>query len=284
MEKMNLITISDLTFDYGRKNRKVFDNFSLTFERGSIYGLLGKNGTGKSTLLYLMCGLLRARSGSITFAGSNVARRLPSVLSDIFIVPEEFDLPKVSFSSYVKANEVFYPKFSREVLDTCLQHFDMDININLGELSMGQKKKAFMCFALATNTSLLLMDEPTNGFDIPSKSQMRKVIASGMNDERTIIISTHQVRDVENLLDRVVMLDRGEVLVDKTCMELTEKLYFAEQPLSVPTDDALYVQQSLNGNSVVLENCEGEEGNLNLELLFNAMLTNREKMTEIINK
>ena len=284
MEEMKLITINGMTFDYGRKNRKVFDNFSLTFERGSIYGLLGKNGTGKSTLLYLMCGLLRARTGSITFNGHDVTRRQPSVLSDIFIVPEEFDLPKVTLSSYVKANEVFYPKFSHDVLDTCLKHFDMDININLGELSLGQKKKAFMCFALATNTSLLLMDEPTNGFDIPSKSQMRKVIASGMNDERTIIISTHQVRDVENLLDRVVMIDRGEVLIDKTCMELTEKFCFAEQPLSEPTDDSLYVQQSLNGNSVIMENREGEESNLNLELLFNAMLSNREKMTEIINK
>ena len=138
--------------------------------------------------------------------------------------------------------------------------------------------------AMVCEPELLMMDEPTNGFDIPSKSQMRKVIASGMNDERTIIISTHQVRDVENLLDRVVMLDRGEVLIDKTCMELTEKFCFAEQPLSEPTDDSLYVQQSLNGNSVIMENREGEESNLNLELLFNAMLSNREKMTEIINK
>lgn len=167
-----------------------------------MYGLLGKNGTGKSTLLYLMCGLLRPKSGSVTFCGSEMSRRQPSALQEIFIVPEEFTLPAVTLAQYVKYNAQFYPRFSNEILNNCLRDFEMDGNLRLNELSMGQKKKAFMSFALATNTRLLLMDEPTNGFDIPSKSQMRKVIASNMSDEKTIVVSTHQVRDVESARPR----------------------------------------------------------------------------------
>ena len=158
----------------------------------------------------------------------------------------------------------------------------MDRNINLGELSMGQKKKVFISFALAANTSLLLMDEPTNGLDIPSKSQLRKVMASAMSDDRTIVISTHQVRDVENLLERITIIDGGKVLLNKSCMEITDRLYFAEQLASEPTNGAVYVQSSVYGNSVIMPNKYGEESKLNLETLFNAMLCEKERMSEIL--
>ena len=149
---------------------------------------------------------------------------------------------------------------------------------------MGQKKKAYMCFALAANTSLLLMDEPTNGLDIPSKSQFRKVIASGMTEEKSVVVSTHQVRDIDRLLDQVVVIDGNEVLLNRSVVDITDKLLFAEQGMNEPTDDALFVQPSVHGNSVIWPNLAGEESPLNLELLFNALLTEREKIQAIFNE
>ena len=281
-----MIKAEHLTFGYG-KNKQVFNDFNLEIEKGKIVGLLGKNGTGKSTLLYIICGLLKPSNGNVTIKGIDIRRRLPQTLSDIYLVPEEFDLPNLSMKQFVKLNSSFYPNFSNETLNTCLNDFDLGMDINLSELSMGQKKKAYMCFALATNTSLLLMDEPTNGLDIPSKSQFRKVIASGMTDEKTIIISTHQVRDIDRLLDHITIIDGTEVLLDKSVKEITDRLYFCEQSMNEPTeptDGALFIQPSVQGNSIIMENKFGEESPMNLEVLFNAILAERNKIQEVFNK
>ena len=279
-----MIEVKNLSFSYGKKKQSVFNDFSLTLDKGSVYGLLGKNGTGKSTLLYLMTGLLRPQAGQVLYKGVDVSMRYPLTLQDMFLVPEEFALPSVSLKRYLKLNTPFYPNFSNELLNACLHDFDMNEDIHLGELSMGQKKKAFMCFALATNTSLLVMDGPSNGLDIPSKRQFRKVIASGMTDEKAVIISTHQVRDIDSLLDHVVIIDGTRVLLNEPVKTICEKLYFAEQGMNEPTDTALYVQPSVQGNSVIFPNAHNEETNLNLEVLFNAMLTEREKMQFLFNK
>ena len=279
-----MIDVNKVSFSYGRKKSKVLDGFSMQLEKGAVYGLLGKNGTGKSTLLYLMAGLLRPQSGQVLYKGAEVVKRDPSLLQDMFLVPEEFALPSVSLKQYVKLNAPFYPNFSDELLRSCLRDFDMNEDIHLGELSMGQKKKAFMCFALATNTSLLMMDEPSNGLDIPSKSQFRKVIASGMTDDKAVIISTHQVRDIDSLLDHVLIMDGSELLLNESVASICEKLYFAEQGMNEPTDDALYVQPSVQGNSVILPNTYGEESKMNLEVLFNAMLAERVKMQQMFNR
>ena len=279
-----MIDVNNVSFSYGRKKSKVLDGFSMQLEKGAVYGLLGKNGTGKSTLLYLMAGLLRPQTGKVLYKGAEVTKRYPNILQDMFLVPEEFALPNVSLKQYVKLNAPFYPNFSDELLRNCLRDFDMNEDIHLGELSMGQKKKAFMCFALATNTSLLMMDEPSNGLDIPSKSQFRKVIASGMTDEKAVIISTHQVRDIDSLLDHVLIMDGSELLLNESVANICEKLYFAEQGMNEPTDDALYVQASVQGNSVILPNTYGEESKMNLEVLFNAMLAERVKMQAMFNR
>ena len=279
-----MIDVNQVSFSYGRKKSKVLDGFSMQLEKGAVYGLLGKNGTGKSTLLYLMAGLLRPQTGKVCYKGVDVTLRRPSTLQDMFLVSEEFALPSVSLKQYVKLNAPFYPNFSDELLRSCLREFDMNEDIHLGELSMGQKKKAFMCFALATNTSLLMMDEPSNGLDIPSKSQFRKVIASGMTDEKAVIISTHQVRDIDSLLDHVLIMDRSELLLNESVSNICEKLYFAEQSMNEPTDNALYVQPSVQGNSVILPNTSSEESKMNLEVLFNAMLAERVKMQAMFNR
>ena len=216
-----MIEIKNVTFGYN-KCYNVLQDFSLQFKKGGIYGLLGKNGTGKSTLLYLMTGLLRPRQGEVRVDGMLASKRLPEMMQEIFIVPEEYDLPRISLLQYVRSLKPFYPKFSDELLARCLSGFDMTPLIDLGSLSMGQKKKVYMCIALATNTDYLLMDEPTNGLDILSKSQFRKVVIEGMTEDKTIIISTHQVHDVERMLDHVCIIEPNKVLLDAPLVEKDE--------------------------------------------------------------
>ena len=218
-----MIEVNNVTFGYN-KYYNVLQDFSLQFKKGGVYGLLGKNGTGKSTLLYLMMGLLRPKQGEVRVDGMLASNRLPEVLREMFIVPEEYDLPRISLKQYVKSLKPFYPNFSDDLLERCLAGFDMTMDINLGALSMGQKKKVYMCVALATNTQYLLMDEPTNGLDILSKSQFRKVVIESMSEEKTIIISTHQVHDVERMLDHVCIIEPNKVLLDAPLVEGDEPI------------------------------------------------------------
>ena len=255
-----MIEVSNISFKYAGQKDLVFDDFSLRLEENNIYGLLGKNGTGKSTLLYLVSGLLRPKKGQ-----------------EIFIVPEEFDLPMMSLQEYVKINRPFYPRFSQEVLENCLNDFELTIDLKLNALSMGQKKKVFMSFALAAGTRLLLMDEPTNGLDIPSKSQFRKVVAQYMTEDRTLIISTHQVHDVESLLDHILILSQQKLLLDASVAGITDKYVF-EYRLPDQMDDALYAEPSLQGNAVIApRKADSGETQVNLELLFNAVTQGRIK-------
>ena len=207
-----MIDISNVTFEY-RKGKPVLKDFSLSFPQGGVYGLLGKNGTGKSTLLYLISGLLRPRHGEVRVDGMLSANRQPQMLREIFLVPEEYDLPSVSLKSYTRALKSFYPRFSDELLRKCIEVFDLEMDMQLGTLSMGHKKKVYMCVALATVTRVLLMDEPTNGLDILSKSQFRKAVVQGMDEDKTVLVSTHQVHDVERLLDHVTIINGNQVLM-----------------------------------------------------------------------
>lgn len=221
-----MLQIQNVTYGYNAMHN-VLENFSLQYDEPGIYGLLGKNGTGKSTLLYLIMGLLCPKQGEITFNGVNTQNRLPETLQEMFIVPEEYNLPSIPLPAYLKVLRPFYPNFDEQLMVKLLEMFDMlhvngatlDENgipkINLGALSMGQKKKVYMCIALAARTKLLLMDEPTNGLDIPSKSQFRKVVAHGMRDDQIVVISTHQVRDVETLLDHVTIIEQNAVLLNE---------------------------------------------------------------------
>ena len=256
-----MIEVNNISFKYAGQKGLVFDDFSLALEQNNIYGLLGKNGTGKSTLLYLISGLLRPKKGSVAFDGVETRLRRPETLSEIFIVPEEFDLPSMSLEQYVKINEPFYPRFSRDVLENCLNDFELTTDLKLNALSMGQKKKVFMSFALAANTRLLLMDEPTNGLDIPSKSQFRKVVAQYMTEDR----------DVESLLDHILILTPQKLLLDASVAEITEKYVF-EYRTPAEMDDVLYAEPSLQGNAVIApRKTDSAETQINLELLFNAV-------------
>ena len=278
-----MIEVKNLTFSYSRKKAPVLNDFSITIEKGKVSGLLGKNGAGKSTLLYLIAGLLTPNEGEVLFNGINTRRRHPNTLQEIFIVPEEFDLPSIPLLEFIKTNAPLYPRFSVDDMARYLQLFDMSIDTNLGALSMGQKKKVYMAFALATNTTLLLMDEPTNGLDIPSKSQFRKLIAAGMNDDRNIIISTHQVRDIDQLLDHIIIINNNEVLLNHNTYEITQKLVFMNTDTRQASAEALYAQTSAFGCSVILPNNNDIESELNLETLFNFATENPDAINNIFN-
>ncbi len=278
-----MLQVENISFCYRRGKKEVLHDFSLSLEKGRVYGLLGKNGAGKSTLLYLMSGLLTPKSGRVMYHDTDVRRRLPVTLQDMFLVPEEFELPPISLISYVELNSLFYPHFSKEDMVKYLHYFEMELDLDLGALSMGQKKKVFMSFALATHTSLLIMDEPTNGLDIPGKSQFRKFIASGMTDDRTIIISTHQVRDIDKILDHVVIMDNSHVLLDESTAGICSKLLFIESDDHELAKKALYTLPSVQGNFLMLPNTEEEESEINLELLFGATLAAPQKIAEMFN-
>ncbi len=206
-----MLTINNLSFAYNSRV-PIISGLSMAIERGTVCGLLGRNGAGKSTLLYLICGLLRPVKGTIDFNGFTPYDRKVGFLQDVFLVPEEFSLPSVSLDDYIKVNAPLYPKFDLGLMMRCLEIFELSPSLNLGELSMGQKKKVFISFAMACNTSLVVLDEPTNGLDISAKRNFRKVVVESMNDDRCIIISTHQVYDVDKILDHVIITDRKGVL------------------------------------------------------------------------
>lgn len=280
-----IMQVERIAFNYGwRQQKSVFSDFSLSLERGKVYGLLGLNGAGKSTLIYLMAGLLTPKSGRVTIDGCNVRDRLPSTLGNMFIVPEEFELPRMSLKEYATLNGALYPRFSYEDMLRNLEIFDINPEIkSLSSLSMGQKKKVLMSFAFATHTDLMLMDEPTNGLDIPGKSQFRRLVAREMSDNRTIVISTHQVRDIDRCIEHVVIIDNSKVLLDESVARITSKLQFVENSTATDAQRAIYSQPSVMGYSIVVPNNGGDETEVNLETLFNATLGNSDKISEIFN-
>lgn len=269
-----MLTIKNLSFSYSRKTQLI-ENFSMQLEKGSVCGLLGKNGAGKSTLIYLICGLLRPKSGSIDFEGYVPFDRKTGFLEDIFLVPEEFSLPNVTLEDYVKVNAPFYPSFNLKQMEHYLDIFELTPDLHLGKLSMGQKKKAFISFAMACNTSLLILDEPTNGLDISAKRSFRKAIAECMTDEKSILISTHQVYDVDKVLDHVIITDRKGVLLNASMIEIAEKYKFNFTTDRERAAKALLSLEVPGGFNIVepLTNPD-EETEVNLESLFELVQKN----------
>ncbi len=273
-----MITLSDVTFGYRRKT--LFSGLRLGLQSGSIYGLLGKNGAGKTTLLKLMAGLLFPRTGTVCVAGETPRLRRPSFLEQLFVVPEEFELPPCTITQYAALYGKFYPRFSTLQLGALLQELEVDPAQKLHQMSFGQRKKAYIAFAIACNTPILLLDEPTNGLDIPSKTAFRRVVASVADEQRTVVISTHQVRDLDKLIDRIVILDGSEILLNASTAEITDKLLFTHLDEGA---EALYAESTIHGRWGVQPNTAGAESPLDMELLFNATVTQKQQIRELFN-
>ncbi len=274
-----MVSIVGLHFTYRRK--PVFSGLTLELKPGNIYGLLGSNGTGKSTLLRNIAGFLFPQKGSIDVLGFTPGKRQPAFLAKTFLVPEEFYLPPVRIDEWIKYSAPFYPQFSREQFDRMLAEFEIPQDNSLHEMSYGQRKKALIAFSLATNTSLLLMDEPTNGLDIRSKSQFRKIIAGSLDENKCILISTHQVKDLENLIDRVTIIDNGKILFDQTMESISRKLSFRLSFDPEEATHALYKETSLKGDALILVNDDGEDSRPDLEMLYKAVTMEGERINAV---
>ncbi len=275
-----MIKINNLNFGYS-KEKLLFKNMSMQLSAGHIYGLLGKNGAGKSSLLKNLAGLVYAESGTMDVMGYDPAKRQPSLLQQICFIPEEFYLPSVKIDAFVKANAAFYPDFDHSYFTALLAEFDIPVGQKLINMSYGQKKKVIIAFGLATQAKLVIMDEPTNGLDIPSKAQFRKIMASVLTEDRCIIISTHQVRDLDNLIDTVIMLDESSIALKASVEEITNKLCFKR--VKQLDETVIYSEPSLAGYNAVMQNYHQEDSKLDIELLFNAVLAEKNKLKPIFN-
>ncbi|HNW56952.1 MAG TPA: ABC transporter ATP-binding protein [Bacteroidales bacterium] len=267
-----MIEINELGFSYpGQKG--LFKDLSIELESGSITGLLGRNGAGKSTLLRLMTGLLFARSGSIKVLGHFPFRREVSFLNNVYFVPEEFTLPSIEIKKYIDSYASFYPNFDEELLNRLLMDFELDPANKLHRFSLGQKKKFQIAFALATRCRLLLLDEPTNGLDIPSKSLFRKIIAGSLDENQLVIISTHQARDIESIIDRIIILDEGRMIFKKTVSEISEKVSFITGT-SEDLSRSIYSETVPGGYRHIIPK-DHIETEVDIELLFNAVINGK---------
>ena len=220
-----MITVKQLSFGYTRR-RNIFDSLSLELPKGSIVGLLGRNGEGKTTLLKLLYGQLLRRQGELKVLDSDPKHRAVSFLQQVYLLPEEFRVPPISIRSFFDISAPFYPNYDETVAKELIDIFGLQWDMNLKKISQGQKKKALIAFALSLRVPLLLLDEPTNGLDIPSKGEFRRAVARYTSDEQTILISTHQVRDLEQLIDRVLIMERGSIFCNATVADITERLSF----------------------------------------------------------
>ena len=277
-----MVTIEHLDFWY-KRGRPVFRDLSLALDSGHVYGLLGKNGAGKSTLLKIIAGLAFPGRGSCRVKGKVSSRRQVSMLEELFILPEDIYAPQLTPAQFLRHTAAFYPRFSVADFYANLKTLDVDPQAVMSRMSFGQQKKSMIAFGLATNTSLVVLDEPTNGLDIPSKVQFRKLIAAGLDDDRCVVISTHQVRDLDSLIDTILVLDDHRIVVNHSVDELTEKLLFG-----VFDDTAglkvLYEEDSMRGKQVIAENVSGKYSKMDLELFFNGVTTSGGALLNLLKK
>lgn len=267
-----MIKVNNLAFSYGKD--QVLKNINLTLEDGKIYGLLGENGVGKTTLLTLLCGLKKAQVGSIDADGANPYDREPSLLEQMFYLPDDVAPMYDKAYTWAKSRGKFWSNFSLDKFVEIMNGFENDVNQKLSAMSTGQLKKTYISFALACSTKYLFLDEPTNGLDIPSKSQFRSSILKYTSEDSTIVISTHQVRDLENVIDPIIILDRQDVLLNASLEEISRKLFF-----DYGTElhrESLYSEQLPGGFIQVYPNVRNQDSKVNIEALFNAVHKNKE--------
>ena len=279
-----MITVKQLSFGYTRR-RNIFDSLSLELPKGSIVGLLGRNGEGKTTLLKLLYGQLLRRQGELKVLDADPKHRAVSFLQQVYLLPEEFRVPPISIRSFFDISAPFYPNYDEAVAKELIDTFGLQWDMNLKKISQGQKKKALIAFALSLRVPLLLLDEPTNGLDIPSKGEFRRTVARYTSDEQTILISTHQVRDLEQLIDRILIMERGSIFCNATVADITERLSFR---LITPelADKALYSEPSAIGTVGILpsDGSEESESNYSMELFFNAVISERDRILQALSE
>jgi ABC-2 type transport system ATP-binding protein len=273
-----MVTMKNVSFAYGRKGR-LFDGLDWQLEPGTIYGLLGRNGAGKTTLLKLLCGTLFRHDGEIRVLESDPELRRPALQQEMLFISEELPTPPMSVAAYERLYSPLYPRFDEREFTRYLAEFEVDRNTDLGKMSFGQRKKALLAFGLAANTRALILDEPTNALDIPSKGQLRRILAGASTEERTIVVSTHQVRDLEQLIDPVIILEQGNIIFQHSVDEITSALRVEVGPEE--PQDAIYSERTMGGYASLVPNHSGADSRIDIELLFNAVTTSPESVNRL---
>ncbi|PST82374.1 ABC transporter ATP-binding protein [Pedobacter yulinensis] len=278
-----MIQLSNISFAYS-KGRPVLENLDLVLQAGHIYGLLGLNGAGKSSLLYQIAGLLFPDHGTARVLGMEPAQRSIEFLQSVYLLPEQSAASSLSAISYAAVHGAFYPAFDQEHFSLLLKQFDVDPRRPLDAMSYGQAKKAMIAFAIATRVRIILMDEPTNGLDIPSKRQFRKVIAGALQEDQLMVISTHQVRDLDNLIDYLLVLKDRNVILNASADHITSRILFRNTMDPQQEAGLLYAEGGLKGYAVLLKNTHGHDSKLDTETFFNALLTEKEAVLAVLNQ
>lgn len=275
-----MISIKDLDFYY-RKKAQVFQNLNLSMDEGKIYGLLGKNGTGKSTLLKLISGVLFPKAGEVSINGITASDRNADILQDIFFLSENYETPNISIKEYLSANAAFFKKFDEQKFREIIRLFEVEFDSKLNNLSFGQRKKVLIAFGLATNARYLLLDEPTNGLDIPSKSQFRKVLLSGFKDDQIMIISTHQVRDLNQLIESVIIIEDGQIIFNQHVNAIEDTLLFKNAISNSSDQQVLHSEMIPGGYIHLLQNDQKQASEVELEVLFNAVVSKTDEINQL---
>lgn len=278
-----MVTVKDMSFGYNGGN--LFDGLNLQMEKGNIYGLLGLNGAGKTTLLKLLTGLLFPGDGEIRVMGENPSHRSPGLLSRIFVLPEELNVPSISEKEFLLSQVPFFPGYNQDQFERYLGDFDVPRNKKLSKLSYGQKKKFLLSFGLACGSELLVLDEPTNGLDIPSKGLFRRLVAEALTDDRIFVISTHQVRDVDSLIDPITILHEGRVLFEHGMAQVHDRLHMTRSttPPSAEAEGLIYSEAAVGGYWAVWKGPDLNGGPIDLEILFNTVISRPDIYTEVFS-
>lgn len=276
-----MVQVKNMTFGYGKGI--LFDDLNLKMEKGNIYGLLGLNGAGKTTLMKLLTGLLFPDIGQIDVFGEEPDKRHPGFLSRICVLPEELNVPSLTESEYLMTRVPFYPDFDHGLFERFISEFEVPRNKRLNKLSYGQKKKFLLSFGLACGSELLVLDEPTNGLDIPSKSLFRRLVAEALTDERIFVISTHQVRDVDSLIDPITILHEGKVLFEHGMAEVGDRIRMTRSntPPAADSDGLIYSEAAVGGYWSVWKGTDPDGGPIDLEILFNTVISRPDVYTEV---
>jgi ABC-2 type transport system ATP-binding protein len=270
-----MILIDKLSFSYSKK-KTLFTDLDLQLKKGRVYGLLGKNGVGKSTLLKLLIGTLKAQSGTVTVDGLLSSDRNAHILENCYLLQTDLYQPAISIEQYVGIYSGFYPKFGMEKFINIMQSFSVPYSATLKELSVGQRKKFVLSFALATNVDYLFLDEPAASLDIPSRGQLRKILAAGHHDAQCLIISTHQLVDFNRLLDDVIILDKGKILFHQQIAEIEERLQFVSPSEVMDAEQLLYGNIHHGEALNIYSNKSGRPSSIDIELLFNAVIADHQ--------
>lgn len=267
-----MIRIEDLSFGY-RKHR-LYERFSLSLTEPGVYGIFGRNGSGKSTLLKLLAGLLFPVKGRIEINGFEPRERHPDLLAQIYVVPEEFHLPDLSARELARTQSVFYPRFSAEAFYDYLSVFEVPDSVRFSRMSLGQKKKSAIAFALATFTPMLLLDEPTNGLDIIGRDQFKQIVARPEHQSRQVLISTHQAHDLERIMGHILFLDSAHLALSATMGQLHDALAMgvARDAQALSEVDGLIYHEAIGEQVAWVASRRGRPGGMvQLELLYKAL-------------